>query len=67
MNGNKCESDLFESHVFEFVLANGDVPHTHYSAGPGRDDCAVVGTGSTHSLSPVRQALTHSKALQHRQ
>lgn len=60
-------NDLFESHVFEFVLANGDVPHTHYSAGPGRDDGAVVGTGSTHSFSPVRQALKHGKALQHRQ
>lgn len=67
MNSNKSESDLSESHVFEFVLANGDVPHTHYSAGPGRDDGAVVGTGSTQSLSPIRQALTHSKALQHRQ
>ncbi len=45
--------------MFKLVLADGDVPHTDNSAGSGCDSGAVVGTGSTYNISPVRHALTH--------
>lgn len=57
--------DLFEFHVLELVLTDGNIPHTHHCAAPSCDDDITVGTGSTHGLSPVRQTFPHSKVLIH--